>query len=96
MKIRRKLEEIRVVLINSNFSEIRSSEFADAAVEAAARLVSSRSNQEGVTVWRLNRVAAVTATRLVSPGFGNRNVPVLISNGVAAVSPTRLLSSGLD
>ena len=29
MKIRRKLEEIRVVLINSNFSEIRSSEFAD-------------------------------------------------------------------
>ncbi len=29
MKIRRKLEEIRVVLIISNFSEIRSSEFAD-------------------------------------------------------------------
>ncbi len=29
MKIRRKLEEIRVVLINSNFSEIRSSKFAD-------------------------------------------------------------------
>ncbi len=29
VKIRRKLEEIRVVLINSNFSEIRSSEFAD-------------------------------------------------------------------
>jgi hypothetical protein len=29
VKIRRKLEEIRVVLINSNFSETRSSEFAD-------------------------------------------------------------------
>ncbi len=32
MKIRRKLEEIRVVLINSNFSEIRSSEFADGSL----------------------------------------------------------------
>ena len=64
MKIRRKLEEIRVVLINSNFSEIRSSEFADADPAEARWHCKTRSNNNGL-------VAAAgpgtTGTRQVPP-----------------------------
>ncbi len=39
MKISIKLEEIRVVLVNSNFSEVRSSKFADEVIKDKSVIV---------------------------------------------------------
>ena len=55
MKIRRKLEEIRVVLINSNFSEIRSSEFADVQVLQALKGIQTQPLDLAISLKRTTR-----------------------------------------